>query len=562
VAVETLEPQPRIIRPGRPYTRLTFQLAATLLPRSGEAMGDVFAGAVESCLRWLKAKYAGTLPPVALEGRSFDSELSGQSIDCVAIPDDGLWTVRLVQPDAPYPGQEAVAGRSWTTEIALARDPEGVRFGTRVLCASLPYATAEVRLTRPRIVKDLATRFVLRDARPLEAAPWNLACRSDLDELLALLTSQERSLPVYLLTEADQNQLGLQTSRFLLDAEDLATRVTGMAYVATMPKALGYQWTEMVGKPWSAYLGAVRTYRPGLSLEEDSPTDHPRALAERVLAFQYRGLKAEQAFAEMLVDQAHRHVATMSVRWGPLRFLDDARIRSAELEREHAVDDAGRVAQMALALKALEEKVSGLEGEREVALSLATEAERDKVRAEDETRRLRTQLDVLRRAFQEKLGSSPDADLVLPKCYEEMDEWVDEHLAGRLVLHPRALRGLNEAAYEDVALVANALLLLANEYRATQLGEVDAHRSFDAGCKELGLRFGRSITRERAGEEGETYFVRFPPNAQSSQFLEFHLRKGSGKDPRHCLAIYFFWDEITRQIVVGWLPSHLENRMT
>ena len=41
-----------------------------------------------------------------------------------------------------------------------------------------------------------------------------------------------------------------------------------------------------------------------------------------------------------------------------------------------------------------------------------------------------------------------------------------------------------------------------------------------------------------------------------------HIRKGRDHDARHCLAIYFFWDEETRQVVVGWLPSHLDNRLT
>jgi hypothetical protein len=46
------------------------------------------------------------------------------------------------------------------------------------------------------------------------------------------------------------------------------------------------------------------------------------------------------------------------------------------------------------------------------------------------------------------------------------------------------------------------------------------------------------------------------------RFLEYHLRKGVAKDERFCLAIYFLWDEQEKKVVVGWLPSHLDNRMT
>jgi hypothetical protein len=47
-----------------------------------------------------------------------------------------------------------------------------------------------------------------------------------------------------------------------------------------------------------------------------------------------------------------------------------------------------------------------------------------------------------------------------------------------------------------------------------------------------------------------------------SPFLDLHLRKGSTKDDQYCLAIDFFWDDQEQQVVVGWLPGHLDNRMT
>jgi len=71
-----------------------------------------------------------------------------------------------------------------------------------------------------------------------------------------------------------------------------------------------------------------------------------------------------------------------------------------------------------------------------------------------------------------------------------------------------------------------------------------------------------SITPSRAGEQGETYFVRWPVGTEKLAFLAHHLREGVDKDERLTLAIYFFWEEDTEQVIVGWLPSHLENRMT
>jgi hypothetical protein len=44
--------------------------------------------------------------------------------------------------------------------------------------------------------------------------------------------------------------------------------------------------------------------------------------------------------------------------------------------------------------------------------------------------------------------------------------------------------------------------------------------------------------------------------------LEFHLKKGSDRDERFSLRIYFFWDGDSKRVVVGSLPGHLDTRST
>jgi hypothetical protein len=143
-----------------------------------------------------------------------------------------------------------------------------------------------------------------------------------------------------------------------------------------------------------------------------------------------------------------------------------------------------------------------------------------------------------------------------------MPDWAEEHFTGRLILHPRALKGIKNATYEDVGMVYKCLQLLAEAYRNMRLGNDAAKKAWEDGINSLALRFGGSMTRERAGEHGDTYFVQYPLGTNRRQFLEFHLRKGSTKDNRYCLGIYFFWDEETERVVVGWLPSHLDTRAT
>lgn len=248
--------------------------------------------------------------------------------------------------------------------------------------------------------------------------------------------------------------------------------------------------------------------------------------------------------------------------WGNLLFVPEARTKEAHLVRQKVTDESQWRPLYEAEIEALNTKIAELEKEAEEYSDDAIRTARERDTYKEENRQLRFHVDALRQTLSERTGGKSETEIPIPDSYEEMQDWVNQHLIGRLVLHSRALRGLKDAAYEDVALVYKGLLALANEYRNQCLGRDGANEKFKDKCEELGLRFARSISRERAGEQGDEYFVRYPTASASKLFLEWHLRKGTTKDERHCLAIYFFWHDNTQQVVVGWLPSHLSNRMT
>ena len=63
-------------------------------------------------------------------------------------------------------------------------------------------------------------------------------------------------------------------------------------------------------------------------------------------------------------------------------------------------------------------------------------------------------------------------------------------------------------------------------------------------------------------QEGDAYYVNYPIGTTQRVFLQFHLERGNRHEDRYCMRIYFFWDDDTNQVVVGWLPSHLSNRIS
>jgi len=160
----------------------------------------------------------------------------------------------------------------------------------------------------------------------------------------------------------------------------------------------------------------------------------------------------------------------------------------------------------------------------------------------------------------------PSRKIALPESLASIQDWTDKHCGGHVTLHQRAVRGANESVYADVELVYHALKLLAEEYwnlrTATPETRDSCSVAFQSKLDSHGLELSASISDSRAGEQGEEYRVIYPIGGQLKRDLELHLKKGSDRDPRNCLRIYFFWDATNRTTVVGWLTSHLATRGT
>jgi hypothetical protein len=213
-------------------------------------------------------------------------------------------------------------------------------------------------------------------------------------------------------------------------------------------------------------------------------------------------------------------------------------------------------------VKLLNESIKEKDNDRDTYLNLSMEAERDRSYYEDENRKLRAHISTLRIQLENKQKQKIDDSVKIPDTLDELPEWVGDNLIGRVVLHPRAYQGLKKSDYENPALVYKTLLLLANQYRDMRIRE-SSQAEYIAARDVLQLRDGGSIDEGRAGEFDNTYFVHYPVGSMTKRFMEYHLRcKSSVRDPRRCLAVYFFWDEESQQVVIGWLPSHLENKMT
>lgn len=556
--------RPQVIKPGRANVQTTFQLATHLASRCDEDAASAVSQARRVILQWLREKLPEPIPHSAYDGEPFECDEHGQKIACIPVPQEGIWTVRLGQPDAPFKERPAVPGRFWTTDLALRTVEGQVFFAVRIQCASLEYAQRPITLTRPRVVLDLAEHFALREARDLDGRPWALRTFEDLKAFEAFLLDPARNMPAVLLTQPDRTRVHMGVSEYLLNAERLAKSMQGFGYVITMPRDLGYHWTDLVGKPWSAFLGAVRTYMPGLDYDRDTPAMHPLVVTEKILFWRYGDedgqFEREEAFERFLVEKARVHAATKRMDWRGCVFVPEARPLHALLSRRQTVDFSQQRESYEQQISALQEQLKETQEQEQIAMDLASAAEAERNYYKEENRRLRAHNESLRATLVNRPNETESGLCALPTNYDDIPEWVSSNLIGRLELHPRAARALRKATYEDVPRVCKGLYLLAREYRNMRLGYDGAKKAWEDGLRNLGLEFSGAITSSRAGEQGDTYFVNYPPHSNEQFLMEFHLRHGNSRDQQHCLRIYFFWHEDSQQVIVGWLPSHLDTR--
>lgn len=157
--------------------------------------------------------------------------------------------------------------------------------------------------------------------------------------------------------------------------------------------------------------------------------------------------------------------------------------------------------------------------------------------------------------FEDALSEIPADET--PRDLSELRGWALAN-ENRIVIMPRALQGAKKSHYDMPETVYVALELLAGPYRDLRMGQLD-HAQFLKALAASEMQLEGSVAPSVAGEQGDAYFVSWRGRRR---FLELHLRKGGGRDERYCLRIYFFWDEDSQKVIVGWLPSHLSNSLS
>ena len=536
------------------YLRRSFQLLAKLdAARMPE--DEAFDRAGNIVYEWAKRKFSRIFRKMPYQKTTFDDKRDGNELGLLWDEGGQRFILRGAHPDTRVPG------RMWITDVQLSPAADGgCLFAVRLSVTSLHACTEEIPFSCPQFVRLVADNIGLCDVIPVSRQVRVLSTQEEVDAFLDVLEDQVRQLPAVVVTPCHRED-GDAAETYMMDAERLAVDLYGVAHVFQMTWEANRYFTARVGKQWSAFSGAVRTYYPGVHFDDMDYYQHPLLTRQSISLWTEEG-GPDQCIRE-LEGRVMDRTRSRALPWeekgvafylaAHQNYLREQRARSARSERE--------------LIDSYEEQLEQMQKQCDECLSLADSYAKDLEICTDENERQRQTIGKLKARietlqFQLETALGEDAGQGVPEdgSYEEIGEWIEEHYPERLVLHPRAARSLKSAVYADTGLVYRCLKLLATSYYDYCRGAVD-YNAFMRACKAVdpGLDERGAITDVAAGMQGDTYYVEYGGKKHK---LERHLAKGSSKDQRYCLRIYYFWDEQEKAVVIGDLPHHLDTSAT
>ena len=545
---EQLVPIAAKLREGISVIRPVSQVTLRLRPAKGH---DRFTETIKHILWWMNRRAGRKLPDDAWQGKSFElTDIGAQRTAAIALPEHQYWAARLDDADKTVPL------RTWVTEIAIGMDANGdVLFGTRLVCVTRG-ADEPFQRTVPGFLKailddgpaNLDGVLLSRDTPLISSA-------TDVEQLVALLENPSRQADVLVFALPDGSTSPSDAAASVKSVHD---GTLGAAHVFVLSGPASFFLTDLVGRELSVFRQAVRTYRPGFRAWIDEPSRHPLALPERIANWSGNG---PAAFEKWLVNQALGNSAYVPGREEHLPGFNTVRQLAAQLERERLKKTGGSDAdlirlfeqdneQLRNDIQEQKEQYDGLllaaETERETALQEANAA---KAQALERLHRIRQ--------LEKKLTESTTQQATpIPESLDVFEVWCKEHLAGSVELANRAYQGVRKSDFHDPTFIYKALLLLRDHYVPMRVeGTPERKCSYEEALHTLQLE-------DSATGDG----VKFATDLYSVQYggvrrpLDRHLKGSDSRDRRYGFRLYFFWDDESQIVVVGWLPSHLDNR--
>lgn len=434
----------------------------------------------------------------------------------------------------------------WHTRIEIGEFGGLVEFSLQLFLESLQYLIAPVEfdLRRPRVVATLLRKFdcFCDDAR-LSLEPSEINAESVEKFAGTRLFSAKRRLPIVLVSRT------AASGKCLVNPSELADSLAGIAetyYLAD--KWAAFKLTDVVGKLYACFNGAVRVYWPDFDLVEslNSPVYIPEKLTQI-------GRKlSDILFRQMAAISAFRYVT------GPV--TTDARER---LQEEHQQETEK--------LKAAASDRGDLSALLDIADKENADLRRQNKELSESNESLKASLDVAHQNFRAIRQTQTEADIggaeiVSEASSEEPRSVEDSVLAARndfkdtLVIQDSAQESAKDSAFMQHKKVYQALLAM-NEvcisWRQSRKTR-SPMGTFEQAFSEKGFIYKSRESVTSTSRWSHEYEMVYKGERVS---IEPHLALGKG-GPDTCLRIHFYADELEGKFVVAHVGRHKTNTRT
>ena len=420
--------------PKRAHVRPISQVNLELHDGTG---GPALEAARDQVLGWMDSLAPGRLPKEARRGESFLLEdIGAQRAEAIVTDVPRLWAARLDNPDRSTPQ------RVWTTEVAIAEHEEGVSlFGMRLLCSEVGAEVGFPRSIPGFVRKVVSNGQAVLAGLPLNLDPWVVG-PDEVENLVDILSDPRRHVDTVVFSLPDGSS---KPEQAIVSPQLVAVRAIGTVQVVVLTGDASFELSDRVGREFSVFRQAVRTYRPGFNPDKDDPYVHPLALPQVVTEWKDRH---NITFESFLVQQALRRSvsgADLDQRVPPFKFIrQHANFVRREKERRDASTDKEL---LDLAMEEIEELKIRIQRDSDESQNLLEMAESEKSEAEQEANQLRALVSHLRGrvAYLQSNASQAAGDADGPDIPDSLDalkDWAEKVLAGDVVLHNRACQRL------------------------------------------------------------------------------------------------------------------------
>ena len=506
-------------------------------------------GAFEQAIRetsiWMRNRNSA-IPVAALGGDAFEIGGGGHAPAQAVILQNGdykIWAASLDDPD------KSIAGRTWVTEVTIAEQKGKVFFGTRLINVTRGEDTPFVP-TLPGIARQIINQLsATADHLILSEQAHITTTDREVDDLIALLDDPSRKLPVLVVAESlDCGGVSIASS--------LAMRLVGSCHVIALEAKGAWELTRRVGRRLSVFDGAVRLYRPRFSSDRSDPFEHPLWIARKDSPQIER---TDSIVSYVLAASVATNLANDYPRFDAIRQAAAAEAIAAQ--RATASDvDLGQLfeAENTRLTNAYDTLRDEFDQWLETADADNAISEREIAELRSELARARSQNDALRQSLVNGERTVARANL---NNFSDFEVWARENLSTNIWIAPKAFKEVEKSGlFENPQALGETLYMLDELYVPMRKEPSDEkHAAYHNRRTELRCEDEPCFKRKNDIKKFPEYQVIFQG---VKYWCADHIKFGGGTDPRKHFRIYYHWNADDQILLVGHLPSHLDNNLT